>query len=104
MKLTGNLTDSVIKTLVGGVLLVATTAMAASFNKPTKEYIDFRDDEIRKEVKNMREMHNAEFMSLERTIKIEMDALRRNIEDWRAADREKYELMLKLIEKQNDKN
>lgn len=43
-------------------------------------------------------------MSLERTIKIEMDALRRNIEDWRAADREKYELMLKLIEKQNNKN
>lgn len=85
-------------------MLVATTAMAASFNKPTKEYVDFRDDEIRKEVKNMREMHNAEFMSLERTIKIEMDALRRNIEDWRAADREKYELMLKLIEKQNDKN
>ena len=104
MKLTGNLTDSVIKTLVGGVLLVVTTAMAASFNKPTKEYVDFRDDEIRKEVKNMREMHNAEFMSLERTIKIEMDALRRNIEDWRAADREKYELMLKLIEKQNNKN
>ena len=52
----------------------------------------------------MRDVHNAEFKSLERTIKLEMDALRRNIEDWRQSDKDKYELILKLIDKQNSKN
>ena len=31
-----------------------------------------------------------------------MDALRKNIEDWRESDKSKYELILKLIEKQNN--
>ena len=55
-----------------------------------------------KELLNLREIHNAEFKSLERTIKLEMDALRKNIEDWRESDKSKYELILKLIEKQNN--
>lgn len=99
-----NVTSNVAKAVMGGVALVVTTAMATSFNKPTKEYVDFRDDEIRKEIVNLRDVHNAEFKSLERTIKLEMDALRRNIEDWRQSDKDKYELILKLIDKQNSKN
>ena len=87
---------------MGAVALVVTTAMATSFNKPTKEYVDFKDNEIRKELLNLREIHNAEFKSLECTIKLEMDALRKNIEDWRESDESKYELILKLIEKQNN--
>lgn len=99
-----NVTGNVAKAVMGGVALVVTTAMVTTFNKPTKEYVDFKDDEIRKEVSNLREAHNAEFNSLERTIKLEMDALRKNIEDWRQSDKDKYELILKLIDKHNGKN
>lgn len=99
-----NVTSNVAKAVMGAVALVVTTAMATSFNKPTKEYVDFKDDEIRKEIVNLRDVHNAEFKSLERTIKLEMDALRKNIEDWRQSDEDKYELILKLIDKQNSKN
>lgn len=98
MKITENITGNVTKAIMGGLALVITTAMAASFNKPSKEYVDFKDNEIRKEVLNLKEMHNAEFKSLERTIKLEMDALRKNMEDWRDADKSKYELILRLIE------
>ena len=98
MKITENITGNVTKAIMGGLALVITIAMAASFNKPSKEYVDFKDNEIRKEVLNLKEMHNAEFKSLERTIKLEMDALRENMEDWREADKSKYELILKLIE------
>lgn len=97
-----NVTGNVAKAVMGAVALVVTTAMATSFNKPTKEYVDFKDNEIRKELLNLREIHNAEFKSLERTIKLEMDALRKNIEDWRESDKSRYELILKLIEKQNN--
>lgn len=97
-----NVTGNVAKAVMGGVALVVTTAMATSFNKPTKEYVDFKDNEIRKELLNLREIHNSEFKSLERTIKLEMDALRKNIEDWRESDKSKYELILKLVEKQNN--
>lgn len=97
-----NVTSNVAKAVMGAVALVVTTAMATSFNKPTKEYVDFKDNEIRKELLNLREIHNSEFKSLERTIKLEMDALRKNIEDWRESDKSKYELILKLIEKQNN--
>lgn len=97
-----NVTGNVAKAVMGAVALVVTTAMATSFNKPTKEYVDFKDSEIRKELLNLREIHNSEFKSLERTIKLEMDALRKNIEDWRESDKSKYELILKLIEKQNN--
>lgn len=97
-----NVTSNVAKAVMGTVALVVTTAMATSFNKPTKEYVDFKDNEIRKELLNLREVHNTEFKSLERTIKLEMDALRKNIEDWRESDKSKYELILKLIEKQNN--
>ena len=99
-----NVTGNVAKAVMGAVALVVTTAMATSFNKPTKEYVDSKDDEIRKEIVNLRDVHNAEFKSLERTIKLEMDALRKNIEDWRQSDKDKYELILKLIDKQNSKN
>lgn len=99
-----NVTSNVAKAVMGAVALVVTTAMATSFNKPTKEYVDFNDDEIRKEIVNLRDVHNAEFKSLERTIKLEMDVLRKNIEDWRQSDKDKYELILKLIDKQNSKN
>lgn len=99
-----NVTSNVAKAVMGAVALVVTTAMATSFNKPTKEYVDFKDGEIRKEIVNLRDVHNAEFKSLERTIKLEMDALRKNIEDWRQSDKDKYELTLKLIDKQNSKN
>ena len=84
-----SVTGNVAKAVMGAVALVVTTAMATSFNKPTKEYVDFKDDEIRKEI-------------VKRTIKLEMDALRKNIEDWRESDKSKYELILKLIEKQNN--
>lgn len=97
-----NVTGNVAKAVMGGVALVVTTAMATTFNKPTKEYVDFKDNEIRKELLNLRDVHNSEFRSLERTIKIEMDALRKNIEDWRQSDKDKYELILKLIDKQNN--
>lgn len=97
-----NVTGNVAKAVMGAVALVVTTAMATSFNKPTKEYVDFKDNEIRKELLSLREIHNSEFKSLERTIKLEMDALRKNIEDWRESDKSKYELILKLIEKQNN--
>ena len=97
-----NVTGNVAKAVMGAVALVVTTAMATSFNKPTKEYVDFKDNEIRKELLNLREINNAEFKSLERTIKLEMDALQKNIEDWRELDKSKYELILKLIEKQNN--
>lgn len=97
-----SVTGNVAKAVMGAVALVVTTAMATSFNKPTKEYVDFKDNEIRKELLNLREIHNAEFKSLECTIKLEMDALRKNIEDWRESDESKYELILKLIEKQNN--
>lgn len=97
-----NVTGNVAKAVMGAVALVVTTAMATSFNKPTKEYVDFKDNEIRKELLNLRKIHNAEFKSLERTIKLEMDALQKNIEDWRESDKSKYELILKLIEKQNN--
>ena len=97
-----NVTGNVAKAVMGAVALVVTTAMATSFNKPTKEYVDFKDNEIRKELLNLREIHSAEFKSLERTIKLEMDALRKNIEDWRESDKSKHELILKLIEKQNN--
>jgi hypothetical protein len=97
-----NVTGNVAKAVMGGVALVVTTAMATTFNKPTKEYVDFKDNEIRKELLNLRDVHNSEFKSLERTIKIEMDALRKNIEDWRQSDKDKYEIILKLIDKQNN--
>lgn len=48
----------------------------------------------------IRDRHNIEFMNLERMIKAEMDALRKNMEDWRQADKDKYELIIKLIEKE----
>lgn len=99
-----NVTSNVAKAVMGAVALVVTTAMATSFNKTTKEYVDFKDDEIKKEIINLRAVHNAEFKSLERTIKLEMDAMRKSIEDWRQSDKDKYELILKLIDKQNSKN
>lgn len=99
-----NVTSNVAKAVMGAVALVVTTVMATSFNKPTKEYVDFKDDEIKKEIINLRAVHNAEFKSLERTIKLEMDAMRKSIEDWRQSDKDKYELILKLIDKQNSKN
>ena len=58
-----NVTGNVAKAVMGAVALVVTTAMATSFNKPTKEYVDFKDNEIRKELLNLREIHNAEFKS-----------------------------------------
>ena len=99
-----NVTSNVAKAVMGAVALVVTTAMVTSFNKTTKEYVDFKDDEIKKEIINLRAVHNAEFKSLERTIKLEMDAMRKSIEDWRQSDKDKYELILKLIDKQNSKN
>ena len=59
-----NVTGNVAKAVMGAVALVVTTAMATSFNKPTKEYVDFKDNEIRKELLNLREIHNAKFKSL----------------------------------------
>lgn len=99
-----NVTSNVAKAVMGAVALVVTTAMVTSFNKPTKEYVDFKDDEIKKEIINLRAVHNAEFKSLERTIKLEMDAMRKSIEDWCQSDKDKYEIILKLIDKQNSKN
>lgn len=102
MRVMDQLASNMHKSMMAGLALVVTTAMATSFNKPTKEYVDFNDNEIRKEVQNVRALHDNEFRNLERTIKIEMDALRRSVDDWKSLDRDKYELILKLIEK--DKN
>lgn len=94
-----NVSNNMWKSIIGAICLVVTTAMVASLNKPTKEYVDFQDSQIRKELMTVKEMNNVEFRNLERTIKMEMDALRKNIEDWRKADKDKYELIIKLIEK-----
>lgn len=42
MSVMGNLTNSVWKSIIGAICLVVTTAMVASVNKPTKEYVDFK--------------------------------------------------------------